>query len=392
MIFCIRGWYVLFSGTIFIPLPISSQNESAILTSDIYLAVSLIIFYIALNVRFKFQKRSAVRELSDERILLFTPIFLFIGVSANALLINVSGGLDFYLNNKQETLTQGGVSYILQFSSILQYLYLIHVARYFSMGSGKIITFLFLLPIIIIIGIASGSKGLFLYPILATLILYNFLVKSVSIKYLGIFGLIVILIIPLFNIYRGVSNIFDIQDSFEFMLDSGSASENMNLFIFGLLDRFHDFDSFVYIVRDTPNLYPFQFGSTFITILIAWIPRFLWLDKPTISFGKIFSETYYSDFYFGTGTSASPTMIGEGYINFHIAGVIFISIIMGAILNYMYRSLIKAEIKQPINVLIYSIFFVPMIIMWETNISGFFSEMLFKILIVVSMINLVSKR
>jgi hypothetical protein len=92
------------------------------------------------------------------------------------------------------------------------------------------------------------------------------------------------------------------------------------------------------VVDRTPDPTPYLYGDTYLFFLYSPIPRFLWPDKPTASANKLLalryqltSEESAERNTFGIG------LLGEGYANFGVAGVIFIAGVLGTILLVMMR-------------------------------------------------------
>jgi hypothetical protein len=76
------------------------------------------------------------------------------------------------------------------------------------------------------------------------------------------------------------------------------------------------------------------FGSTYLPLLTFPIPRFLWPDKP--GFGDhVIAMATRSRPYEREGRTI--TYIAEAYLNFGIAGVILVPLVLGAVLNRAYR-------------------------------------------------------
>ena len=91
----------------------------------------------------------------------------------------------------------------------------------------------------------------------------------------------------------------------------------------------------------------YQYGKTILPVFVAWIPRQLWPQKPIVVFGKIFSETYFFKWFTGTRAAASPTVVGEGYINFNFPGMLLVSFLCGIFLRSSYEYCIKRNFGLP---------------------------------------------
>ena len=81
------------------------------------------------------------------------------------------------------------------------------------------------------------------------------------------------------------------------------------------------------IVRDTPDVVPFQGGWSIGYIFVSYIPRVLWPDKPVTTIGQWITDNYGAGPHIRSNTG--PSWIGELYMNFGNPGVIFGMLLMG---------------------------------------------------------------
>jgi len=314
---------------------------------------------------------SLPRKWNNKRLAIGLPLMLLVGIVSFLLLVQSFGGWGAYLMGKQETLTASGQGYYLLGVSLILIAYAAALTHALTTRKWKFIVFVLLLPLVLTMGLISGSKGNFLIPILITLVSINYLKKKIRPKQILIFALFVVLSIPVFNIYRHLTNISDItgEDSNAFSnLDVNETAKQV-------MSRFYGIDSLTYIIRDTPDIMNYQYGGTVFPLAVAWIPRSMWEGKPIISFGKIFAETYYQEYFAGTGTSASPTVIGEAYINWHIPGMLVVSLLCGAIIRAVYIYLICRNFGAP-SVFMYSQLLIFLFLFWESSIAGLIARLL----------------
>lgn len=91
---------------------------------------------------------------------------------------------------------------------------------------------------------------------------------------------------------------------------------------------------FAHIYSLTPDTVPFQYGSTYSYFAVALIPRAIWPDKPEAgSANNFFAVAYGITTEDGVKRSTfGVSLLGEGYINFGVAGVLLIMALQGAIL------------------------------------------------------------
>jgi hypothetical protein len=89
------------------------------------------------------------------------------------------------------------------------------------------------------------------------------------------------------------------------------------------------FREFLFVMDEVPGRRDFLYGETLFVELVNPIPRFLWQDKP-VGFGVEYASWHGADALRG-GPTLSPGIIGEMYINFGTPGIVFLSMIGGAI-------------------------------------------------------------
>lgn len=374
LIFVVRSIHLLYYGSEFISKTyFTSETLVAWNTSLIYVVLSFVMFMMGYHSKLGPLIARKIPRINPDwsyiKVKLILPMLLVIYFASFLLLIQKFGGFYYYVANKKETLTTAGTEYLNFGVSFLQIAFIVGLIMVFKYSRMKIVTFGFLFPLVLANSILSGSKGTFLTPFISMILLYHYFKKPIKKKYIVITACLIILIFPVFNVYRYSSTLTDVIET----LSDIDKIADFKFIEQHFISRFHGMDSMVYIVRDTPRVMDFQLGKTIAPIFVAWIPRQLWPDKPIISFGKIFGETYYANFFAGTGTAPSATIIGEAYLNFHVAGVILISVLAGIWLRVFYDYLINQN-KGASSLLIYSQLFLSMVMFWESDIAGFISK------------------
>jgi hypothetical protein len=96
---------------------------------------------------------------------------------------------------------------------------------------------------------------------------------------------------------------------------------------------------FAHIISLTPEVVPYQYGSTYSFFAVAFIPRAIWPDKPKAGSANDFFAVAY-----GITTEEGikrvtygVSLLGEGYINFGFFGVMFIMALQGGVLTLLQR-------------------------------------------------------
>jgi len=112
------------------------------------------------------------------------------------------------------------------------------------------------------------------------------------------------------------------------------------------------------------NPQPLEYGKSFKEIMFVFgPPRSIWKDKP-LSINASGNEFGHRIGVLGENdriTGVGPTMVGDWFINFGLAGVIFGMLLMGMLFRLIYEYLIKFTGESLSGVMIYSIFWIQII-------------------------------
>lgn len=94
---------------------------------------------------------------------------------------------------------------------------------------------------------------------------------------------------------------------------------------------------FTYMYTMTPQVIPYKYGATYSYFAVAWIPRFMWPDKPEAGIAnRNFSVEYnITTSEIAQGTTFGMSLLGEGYINFGIIGVAVVMALQGVLLSLL---------------------------------------------------------
>ena len=95
--------------------------------------------------------------------------------------------------------------------------------------------------------------------------------------------------------------------------------------------------TFAYIYSLTPAVVPYQYGSTYEYLAIAWIPRVVWPEKPQANAANnFFAVAYEVSTEEGVKTSSfGATLMGEGFMNFGVSGVVMIMVALGLVTSLL---------------------------------------------------------
>jgi len=391
LIFGVRAIYIfIFGSPFFGKLPFKSETFFAFNLALFYIILALIVFLIGYYSKFGAALANVLPSLpktwSKNKAKFIIPSLFIIGALFYFILIQRLGGFKYYVLNK-ELMTRSGISgnhYWALGAGLLQYAFFVALLFWLKNKNFAILTWGILFPINLIIVFLSGSKGSFLGFLFPTLIMFNYLRKKIRIKHIIIFTICAFLIFPIFNIYRG-----NFKNISELLIHSKNRIEIIKKDIGSLipetLHRFTSLDALVVAIRDTPKAIDFQLGKTLTTVFVAPIPRKMWEEKPIISFGKKFSVIYLG--FTGPVIEAGAEAIGplgEGYINFHLAGILLAAFLIGILSRLIYHYCIYKSFGDS-GIFCYAFLLTSLFRIWEWNIPGWitgFLPLLFTIVII----------
>ncbi|WP_434782189.1 O-antigen polymerase [Ferrovum myxofaciens] len=113
----------------------------------------------------------------------------------------------------------------------------------------------------------------------------------------------------------------------------------------------------IFLMLNNQN-FDFGLGDTYLKLLYQFIPRSLWLEKPenvTLVMSHLFRPEQ-----FDLGVSYNPSLLGEMYYNFGLAGVVMGCFLVGIGISWLYI-FGRNTIKSPPMVLIYAVLIVSII-------------------------------
>jgi hypothetical protein len=101
--------------------------------------------------------------------------------------------------------------------------------------------------------------------------------------------------------------------------------------------RINHLQTLAVVVRDTPDLVPFQLGQTYVPLFTKPIPRFLWPDKPVENIGNLWAQHYGLLGADDVSTSFNLPWVVEMYFNFGWWGVVLGLAGVGAVLRFLWE-------------------------------------------------------
>ena len=119
------------------------------------------------------------------------------------------------------------------------------------------------------------------------------------------------------------------------------------------------------IVRYTPNPFPYRMGTAYLQLpATVLIPRIVWPAKPVDNIGYVMTHDYVGlSAYAAQFTSSAPTIWGDLYMNFGMAGVVFGMALLGLLAGLLFSAI--APGLSPGRLLYYYVVFLIL-----TNLEG----------------------
>ncbi len=198
----------------------------------------------------------------------------------------------------------------------------------------------------------TGGKEALIQPILEALIVFHYLKKRLKLWQLAAVGLpTVVLAFGLVNFYRfvvvgqmgGTPRSLDevvsrIYSASEYLKPEKTASTEPSAFDQMML-RDAGVDALALVMKYTPNPNAFEYGRDLLTLPLAFVPRFLWANKPIGSISQDFETLFMGEPPSYLGFS-SIHLISDLYWEFALFGVVGGMFAIGCATRLLYRFLV----------------------------------------------------
>jgi hypothetical protein len=119
-------------------------------------------------------------------------------------------------------------------------------------------------------------------------------------------------------------------------------------------------DLFADVARRTPNDIPYMGGSTYLSLVGAFVPRVLWPGKPAKNLGQVFGHRYQYLNDSDTSTSINLPFLIEFYMNFGESGVIVGMFLVGIIYTLL-EHLLNRRGQDVVHTIVGMAILVPML-------------------------------
>jgi oligosaccharide repeat unit polymerase len=198
--------------------------------------------------------------------------------------------------------------------------------------------------------IVTGSRG-------GTLAIVVLLFLILSVRRGGIptgkafaLVLIVLVAIGLMTQFRGESRRIESVADFEI---EGKA-EDLMMTAIGVFARYAAVNNEFAIYARVPESSPLQLGKTYLTPLVAPVPRAMWAEKPR-GVGTYATETFIPHIAHAYGIPA--TGVSEAFWNFHVVGVAFVYFVWGCFLRFIWKSVSRRRFPGLVVLYVITIYY-----------------------------------
>ncbi len=241
------------------------------------------------------------------------------------------------------------------------------LVRYFksphSWGSRTILVIVSLLEI----GYAlpSGGRQALVELIIFGVVVYGFTRRLISFRLVVIMAVFALVVFPMLANYRSIvqadynaGRTLDIDYLVQNLSDttqhffSGGVESILSGFS-QTTQRNADIISVALIVRDTPSVFDYEYGSTYLGLPFFFIPRVIWPGKPSSLTNFLVTERYFpgSDPY--QAGVAAVSLFGEFYLNFGTVGVLIGMFLWGIILRMIFAYTLPDQTANPFDLVLY---------------------------------------
>ncbi|MHB8635068.1 MAG: hypothetical protein ACYC96_01185 [Fimbriimonadaceae bacterium] len=315
---------------------ISAQaGEPAFATLNGAVAVSiigLVSMYVAYfgrpGARFAALFKELPANWNRRNIILYAFGAIFVGNAIRiGLMIGEAGSLSEFLVADKDALMRNtqGITYVAAFSSlaVLGLLALLVAGRLYK-DRQLIRLFWITLPIDVLFRFFSGSRSSLVFLLLGLIVAFYLTSdrsRLLNRRYSMFCGMAILLSIAVFPLTTAIRFLGAASDPTEIFTASPQL-QTLAGFTYFIGERFHGVQSLALLMDKVPREVPYNYGAPDGLLLVAWVPRSVWQDKPQISLALAFNEEILPRGLFAKNAAVAITIPGEYYWAFGLPGVV----------------------------------------------------------------------
>ena len=241
----------------------------------------------------------------------------------------------------------GYTRWLAQFSQYAALLFLAYAySRQPRLTPAQLVFAVLLIIMAVLPPFLTSSRFALISSLLSAMMVVHYLKKPISLKTLGIVGVLAILSIAILGELRQLRGGTQINISAASVVASIGDRENAG---FSLTAR---------IIEQMPSDWNYQFGQTYMNWIFAPVPRSIWPDKPLISLGQEV-KVFLFDRSVARGGGVPPSSAGEMYINFGLLALFLspvFTFIGGVISKSVYWQLVRNN-STSFSIFVYAVLF-----------------------------------
>jgi oligosaccharide repeat unit polymerase len=166
----------------------------------------------------------------------------------------------------------------------------------------------------------SDQRGLILFSAVTYLVAYNRYIRRLSVG-------------SVFAGMSGVVTLVLLKTITRLQLGGAELQETVAQTLGNLVGQnFIEHSKMIAIIKSVPDHLSFQFGFTYLNSILVLIPRSLFPDKPFVNLDTTVGQVVYGCPVFGA-CAVPPGLLGESYLNFGVAGLFVLPILMGILVG-----------------------------------------------------------
>lgn len=211
---------------------------------------------------------------------------------------------------------------------------------------SKALFYFFVIPILVVLKFSTGALAQLFLFFLFLLLLRWWVLGRVPWKLVLVIVFSFIILNPVKYEFRAVTwyankNDFSITQKAILFVElitkhyTGDKQATQWDSVLTRVDRINHIGTFSYVINATPQSIPYWKGETYSYLLVSFIPRLFWPDKPTAPQGNEFGQRYGLLAPFDDITTFNLPWLPEFYANFGIVGVLLGMSIVGLLFRFI---------------------------------------------------------
>jgi hypothetical protein len=258
--------------------------------------------------------------------------------------------------------------------------------------SASVLAWGVMLPVQVLWAFVTGTKSEALFAGFAALAIYNYQVRLVSLRTVGVaLASFVLVLTPLIQSARSETANGNLSTTRELLRAAAKLPQRTTDLMSGhglaegfeiIQRRTNGSESVALAEKYTPSLRPYQLGRSWIEVPLSFVPRFLWRDKPYDPVTRDFSIIYGGEVPSrGFGLTLAPTIPGDLFMNFGLVGMVCGFFALGIGLKLITQETGPRTSARERSLLWYAVLIIPLLSI-ESEVKQLLSTLLLRSVVV----------